>query len=73
MLQVVGRRPYWQLRAVGDGRDPEVCVRLNGHIERFDSSFWNVYGPLVCKRLDCRCAIRSYSIGEIAERLGGRF
>ena len=60
LLDNVDARPWWQFRAVDDGRDPPECLAHHGRIERFDSPFWSEHNPAHCARKDCRCTIRAY-------------
>lgn len=58
------RRPLWQFRDCGDGRDPEACEDLSGTTERFDSAFWQANNPAHCDQVMCRCSIRAYRLDE---------
>lgn len=66
LLANTDRRPQWQFRVVGDGRDPAGCVPHHGRIERYDSAFWKANNPANCANPTCRCTIRAYSLDEVA-------
>lgn len=68
LLANVERRPYWQLRTADDGRDNAACQADHGRVERYDSEFWQRRSPAKCRRTDCRCSIRAYSLQDLAER-----
>jgi hypothetical protein len=65
LQESIERRPYWQFRVVGDSRDPPACKALDGRVERHDSEFWQTNAPWVCRREECRCTVRAYTLDEL--------
>ena len=70
LIENVGYRPYWQLRAVGDARDWPSCAKATGTIQKWDSQYWRTHGPHQCVRIGCRCALRAYTTAEAAALSG---
>jgi len=70
MLLSKERRPIWQLRAVGDGRDPKGCPGNGFPAYRWDDPFWAKNGPWACRRSECRCSVRAYQEDEEIMTMG---
>ena len=68
LIANVDRRPYWELRAVGDGADWPLCRKHDRRVERWDHRFWVKHGPHQCERVGCRCSIRALTPDEYAAR-----
>lgn len=68
LLANTARRPYWQLRAVGDGADWPACAKASGRVERWDSRYWQRHGPHQCQRVGCRCSLRAYGEAELRDQ-----
>lgn len=59
------RRPYLQYRTAGDSRVRPQHRAWNGLIYRIDDAFWQTHYPP--NGWGCRCTIRAYSEGDLAQ------
>lgn len=57
LLEIVDRRPYWQLWSAIDSKDRVECAKLDGRIERYDDAFWTTHAPWLCNHPFCRCTV----------------
>lgn len=65
MIQVAGRRPYWQYNAVDDNRVRPTHRAQDGKVYRYDHPFWRRWYPP--NGFQCRCSVVSLSERELDE------
>lgn len=65
---VLSARPYWRYDALIDGRESDVCRRLNDAIVKADDPWWATRYPP--NHYNCRSTVRSLSEAQVRARGG---
>lgn len=66
MMEVTGTRPYWQYKAILDGKTRPNHSALNNLVYRFDAPFWSTNYPP--NGFNCRCYVKTLSQSDLEER-----